>query len=92
MTSCQQGETGPHHWVIQPAEGGRWSTGECQNCHWIRNDFQNSFPDGKWADNATPTKSAAASASKRQERAEEERAKAANRPKRKHVKKAFNDA
>ena len=33
-----------HHWVIEPAQG-RYSTGECRNCHQVK-AFENSIYSG----------------------------------------------
>ena len=33
-----------HHWVIEPANG-RYSRGECRNCHEIKS-FENSIHEG----------------------------------------------
>lgn len=46
MSKCKKGEPGPHHWVIEPSVS-ETSSGECQNCHWIK-DFVNHSPGRTW--------------------------------------------
>ncbi len=86
MTAVDQ-ETCIHHWIIAPATFVQpVSPGECQECH-KTGLFQNSVSDVGWKEEQRMSKMREGATTARQARAVKERAAAALRPKRKHVKK-----
>jgi len=71
MTDCKPGESGPHIFVIAPADGPT-SSGECQNCHWTK-DFTNHSLSPLWASPEQIANAKKNAAAERKERARQKR-------------------